>query len=113
MDYLWPREIYEILNIGVHLSDVGVNNWALTKDQALLALEKFLKLDIPISGGDVYEYRKGIIESNYNNWYCNPDKMEANSEYVKRSIEKAVKYIQEYKIKENHQIYFVLIPEVE
>ncbi|EMM83588.1 Imm40 family immunity protein [Leptospira interrogans] len=111
MDDCWPHKIYEVLNIGVHLSDAGVNNWALTKDQALMALEKFLKLDIPILGGDVYEYKNGIIESNYNNWYCDPDEGETNSEYVRRSIEKAIKYIQEYKVNENYKIYFVLMPE--
>ncbi|WP_262511499.1 hypothetical protein [Deminuibacter soli] len=42
MEFLWSSEIDKILNIGLLLKDVGVNNWALTKSQALHAVDEFL-----------------------------------------------------------------------
>lgn len=112
METVWSNKIIEILKVGHSLEYVGVHNWALTKSQALNVLEQFLNSEISIPGGDVYENINGIIQSNYDNWYCEPLPSETKSNFVKRSIKKAKTYIEEYKPKQSDMIFFVLVPKV-
>ena len=93
MKTIWSITIDEILKIGKPLANVGVFNWALTKGQALEVLDKFLTLQIPILGGDVYENIDGKLQPNLDNWYCEPKKEEAKIDFMYRSIKKAKIYI--------------------
>ncbi len=110
METIWSNKVDEILKVGLSLDNVGVRNWALTKGQALDALKQFLAIEIPVLGGDVYESIDGIIQSNYDSWYCDPLPEETKSAFVRRSIEKAKAYIEEYKSKQIDKIFFVLVP---
>lgn len=106
MEIFWSKEIDEILKVGKSLNGIGVNNWALTKSQAMEVLEKFSKLKVPVAGGDVYENSDGVFQSNYDNWYCDSEKND--KDYVIQSIKKSKEYIKSYNL--NSKYFFVLVP---
>jgi hypothetical protein len=91
------------------LADIGVNNWGLTKEDALKALNEFSKVGIAVLGGDVYIMSAGIIEPSYDNWYCSPNKDEEGIAFVNRSIATAESYISNYK-KGKNTVLFALVP---
>ena len=92
----WPKKVESIISCGMALHDTGVNNWALTKQQALSVLDKFEAEKIYVLGGDVYELVDGELESNYDNWYCDRETDELLENYITRSINKARSYIANY-----------------
>lgn len=104
----WSTEIKEILKIGKPLFNVGNNNWGLTKEQALEAIDLLSSANIPIYGGDVYELTGDIIKPNYDNWFCNPMPNELERDFLDRSITIAKNYILSYYKFE--KIFFVLVP---
>ncbi|MFL5811571.1 MAG: Imm40 family immunity protein [Flavisolibacter sp.] len=106
-----PKEIEEVLKVGTPLFDVGVHNWALTKSQVMLAIERLRSLEIPILGGDVYEIINGVLQSNYDNWYCDALPDETQKNFVRRSINKAISFIETYKPQDPIEVFFVLVPE--
>lgn len=108
---MFSKETEEILEIGKSLSSVGINNWALTKTEAMLVLEKLHSLEVPVLGGDVYEMIDGILQPNYDNWYCDPLNEEARKDFVNRSIDKARSYIEGYTLKDFNSVFFVLVPD--
>lgn len=110
MEHVWSREIEEILAIGKPLFNVGVHNWALTKKEAMIAIERFSSLQIPILGGDVYTIADGVLQSNYDNWYCDPSAGETKSDFINRSLIKAKEYLENYPVKELDEFFFVLVP---
>jgi hypothetical protein len=106
----WPSEVKEILGIGISLDVIGVNNWALSKEQALIALEKLFSIGVPILGGDVYTISNGEINSQYDNWYCERLQDETSMEFVNRSFVSANRYVQNYNSENIDSIYFVIVP---
>lgn len=107
----WPLKIERILEEGLSLGSFGINNWALTKEQALNSLESLVNIQVPVLGGDVYENIGGVIQSNYDSWHCEPISDELKYEFVKRSILIAKEYINNYKSPHPDRIYFVLVPD--
>jgi len=60
----------------------------------ILSILKILKeKKIPVVGGDVYKIIDGHIQITYDNWFINND---GTSEFVERSLNKAISYIGEY-----------------
>lgn len=108
MDIYWSKNIDEVLKVGVWLGEYGINNWALTKSQALEALDKLLVLRIAVLGGDVVE-AKDYIRPNYDSWSSDPQPGERNEEYLKRSIEESKSYIEQYPAYIPGRNYFVLV----
>lgn len=108
----WSKEIEAILSEGRSLIDVGIYNWAFTKSAALAAIERLASIGVPILGGDVYEIINGILQSNYDNWYCDPLADETEGEFLDRSLTKAEGYIKAYHAKEPDKIFFVLVPKI-
>ena len=111
MNMVWSKKSDAILKIGFYLESVGVHNWALTKKQALMALDKFEIEGIAILGGDVYEKRKNGLQSNYDNWYCDREASEMSSDFVSRSIAKTRDYISNYEPKQEVEYFFAIVPE--
>lgn len=97
--------------MGRPLEDVGVRNWALTQEDALAALTKFARIGIAVLGGDVYSVNNGVVESNYDNWYCNRNDDESDSAYVERSIAAARNYIENYRVPEG-SVLFAIVPKI-
>ena len=85
-----------ILSIGVPLEKFGVQNFGLTREQALSVLDKFRCSGIAILGGDVYRISNGKLEPTYDNWYCDRENSENIDDYTRRSIQKANEFISSY-----------------
>lgn len=105
-------EVDKILKVGHQLTDIGLHSWALTKSQALTALEQLAALQISILGGDVCQYVDGIIQPNYDSWHCDQLPDESKDAFFKRSITKAKQYIELYQAKKPDKIFFVLVPDI-
>ncbi|HRG33566.1 MAG: Imm40 family immunity protein [Saprospiraceae bacterium] len=101
--------INEILKKGLSLEEIGVKNWALPKEDALSVLKKFHAMQIPVLGGDVCEIIDGVIQYNYDNWYCDRLSNESYSAFAHRSIEKAKDYIKSYKSNQSAKIFFAFV----
>ena len=93
MEVVLSSKIDEVLKVGYSLNEIGVDNWALNKSEALEALDKLSELGVPVLGGDVYEDIKGAIKPNYDSWYCDKLSEESVNEFVNRSIKETINYI--------------------
>lgn len=107
----WSKKVESIISSGLALHYIGISNWALSKEQALDALDKFEAEKIAVLGGDVYELNDGEPESNYDNWYCDREPDEPLENYVDRSINKARTYISNYNSPNQKQEMFVFVAE--
>ena len=108
MNFFFSPEIDEILSVGVSLKNLGINNWALSRNDALEALSKLKSSGIAVLGGDVFVFSNGIIDQNYDNWYCERNPMESNTDFIASSIEKTRHYIEKYL---DQNALFSLIPQ--
>ena len=111
MNTVWTKEIDDILKMGQSLEFIGVNNWALCKNDALKALSALEAINASVLGGDVYSKNKQFLEANYDSWYCERLNFEADLHYVERSIAKAKKYIESYSCVEK-EVFFSIVPDV-
>lgn len=106
----WSKSIDAILSVGRWMGESNDYNWALTREQALNALDQLENEGIGVLGGDVLELREGILKYNYDNWHCDPEENEADSAFTKRSISRAKTYITEYQPTE-YGYFFSIVPE--
>jgi len=107
----WSNKIESVISSGIPLNHLGINNWALNKEQAVRALDELEKAGVPVLGGDVYEIVDDIPESNNDNWYCNRHENEPLEQYVSRSIEHTRKYVDSYCNPSRRETLFVLVAE--
>ena len=83
------KEILEYIeNNSIDMLEMGVFNFALLKNDALVLLEKFKNSNILIYGGDFINKENGKINYNYTNWSMDTIDIEYNLEYSKNFIEK-------------------------
>lgn len=99
-----------ILSIGDSMHDQGVNNWALTQIQANAAIGKFLEIEIPILGGDVYLLRGTTYKGTNDHWALDPFPGELRKEYLVRTIEYAKQKVDLYSKFHGQNVRFVLVP---
>lgn len=111
MNVYWSQEIDVILSAGHSLEDIGVRIYALCREHVLSVLAKTAEIGVAILGGDVYRLNNGIIEPNYDSWYCNHADGESASAFVDRSIAVARNYIANYKAPEGI-VLFAIVPEI-
>ncbi|MDO5615801.1 MAG: Imm40 family immunity protein [Cruoricaptor ignavus] len=111
-DIVWSDKVDELLSKGISLESMGIKNWALSQQEALQVLNRFVDLQIPILGGDVCEFIDGVIQYNYDSWYCDRLPSESHVEFVSRSIRKTKEYIEHYDIKVPNKIFFTFVPEI-
>ena len=104
---IWNEPAEGVLNVGKSMLDSGIANYALTRVQALTALESLSKCKVGVAGGDVYLSNQGGFESTYDNWYCDHIPGESEGVYVERSIALAIQYIQNYNAE---SAFFVIVP---
>ena len=112
-DIVWSNQADSILSIGTPLFNIGIQNWALTKDQAFEAIEKLSIQNIAVLGGDVFEIKEVDLEMNYDNWYCVREEGESVAEYVNRSLKTAKQFISHYTSHGIKEAFFALVPDVE
>jgi hypothetical protein len=72
----------------IDLDEMGVNNFALLKQDALQLIEKFKKNNILLYGGDFIIKENGKLNYNYTNWSTNGRDIESNLNYAKAFIGK-------------------------
>lgn len=94
-----PRHasIEELLSVGIDLTDEGIRNWALTREEALDVLQKLPNTTAVVLGGDVLERSSGMFRHNGDNWHCSPLPGEQLEAWRERSITVASDYIAHYK----------------
>ncbi|MHC8393465.1 Imm40 family immunity protein [Pseudomonas sp. LB3P93] len=109
MNTIWSEQIDPILNCGVSLEHLGVRNWALGRDEALRAVYELEAFGISILGGDVYQLVGETAEQTYDSWYCDQGSDESDSDFLKRSSDKAASYIFRYLMPGG---LFALVPKV-
>lgn len=105
---IWNDAIVAILSQGISLEEYGTRNWALTRGQALDALDKLTLIGVPISGGDVYIYSNGKYVPTYENWYF---ESKNGQNYAESSIEYSRNFIENFDAFEKP--FFVLVPNLE
>src|SRR5215203_768096 len=96
---LWSE--YETLlgRVGIPLDTLGLEEVALRRSDALMAVSILVRNVSPILGGDVYWQRGGIVEPAYANWATQPQTGESKEARAARSGEEAVEYIKGFPAK--------------
>lgn len=90
-------------------STVGGYEIGFTKENALLIAKEIRQENIPIIGGDVYDWNNGEINSTYDDWACSEkEDGETLRQYIERSYQVTVYYIT--KFGEESISYFWKIP---
>ena len=81
---------------GVRLFEpLGIQEIALAREDALIAIELLRKAAIPILGGDVYLQRSAVLDHSFTSWSTNFLPNETNDSYLTRSLTDAKKFIRE------------------
>jgi hypothetical protein len=91
------------------LDCLGVRNWALSRDNALRAIDDLEDFGVAILGGDVYLLVGEIAEQTYDSWYCDRGHDEPESVFFKRSLDKAREYVSGYSVQ---GALFALVPKI-
>lgn len=95
-----------IAEVGVPLHRMGINEFALSKVDALSVLDHLKGTNRAVLGGDVYTCRQDKLSMNYDSWYSEREPEESDKDYGARSIREAERYICEYP---GENRYFVLV----
>lgn len=78
------------------LESIGVNSFAYSKRKALKIAERYYNSNTPILGGDVYMLKAEHIESTSASWYCDQNENETPADYVTRSYNVTIDYLNQY-----------------
>lgn len=107
---IWSDSIDSILQTGISLVEYGVSNFALSKTDALIAIEKLQSMGVIILGGDVYTREYNNWKSTGDNWYITHEEEQLGQKCVALSSERSVKFINNYK---TDNAYFAIVPKVD
>lgn len=102
---VFSEQADEILSVGAWLGP-EYSNWALSRKQALHAIESLRGVTFIILGGDVLNRADDNYKHAYANWSFNRSFSGANGD-VTESARKATAYIEAYPVVD---AYFVLVP---
>lgn len=109
MKTIWMQEIDAILAKGIWLGNIGVNNWALSRESALTVLGELHEMGVTVLGGDVYASTGKVLGPTRDNWYFEPSSMSCEETTLEASIAKSKNYINNYH-SDTKEVYFALIP---
>ena len=112
MATVWSSDIDKVLSVGHFLGASGIRNWALTKEQAIIAIDCLARLGIPILGGDVLTFADGVYRHNHDNWYCTQGEAESTSAFSNRSASESTGFINSYPAPLG-LCWFAIVPEVQ
>ena len=87
----------------------GTNEFALSNNDALIAIELAKKENLPILGGDVYFSRDGKIEPAYANWHTDKLDKEESSVYLAKTWKNSKDYIERFVVPKDVEVLYVLI----
>lgn len=85
-----------LLASGVSLADLGLQEVALPRTDALLAVDALRSAGRAILGGDVYHRQNGSIVSAWANWSVEAKPLEGPVSYLQRSWDTAQHYLKAY-----------------
>ena len=105
---MFEEKVIEVLSIGDDLRKYGINNWALSKAQALLALEKLSAINKGLLGLDVMDMKGDKYEYSHENWSCELSEYGNLADFRKDSLLRAKRYILQF---EDDEVYFSFVPE--
>jgi hypothetical protein len=88
---------------------IGMRDIALSREDAMLAVNLLQRASIPILGGDVYFKKTTGIESAYANWHSDPTDGEDRANFVTRSCREALNYIAGFPSAEAVPIFVLVI----
>lgn len=71
----------------------GLSEWAVTLQDAFVAVEMARGSGLIILGGDLFIKKRSGIEMAYSNWYVDPEKGETTEVYSRRSCDRAGEYL--------------------
>lgn len=94
---------------GISLQTLGQSEVALSRDDAILAVDLLKSSSIPILGGDVYFKRTTGITLAYANWHSDPAAGESRDEFAIRSGLEAKNYIQSFPSSDTTPIFVLVI----
>jgi hypothetical protein len=81
---------------GVRLFEpLGINETALEREDALVAIQLLRKAAIPILGGDVYLQRSTALEHTASSWSTNYLQNETDDSYLARSLSDTERFIRQ------------------
>ena len=104
---IWSSAVDSILSAGMSLESVGVRNWALSRDDALEALNRLEALGVGVLGVDVYRTSGQVLELSFDNWHCEKEPGEDNADFVARSADISRAHIVSWP---DRDAFFALVP---
>ncbi|WP_156009878.1 Imm40 family immunity protein [Streptococcus ruminantium] len=95
-----------ILDKGINLYDIGINNYAYSWEYVNDVLDEIEKLNLTILGGDVYAVEDSELFLTFDSWYYT---LVNTSSDCSLSIDKAKEYIGGYLEKNGKNFYFSFV----
>src|SRR5690625_4975332 len=89
----FPSQLFEK---GYSLEEIGFNEMAWKGKDVKRVIEFLVEEGFPILGGDVYTLKNEVFTPTYDGWFLNKDEGSSWEDFVLRSKEKALKYIDDY-----------------
>lgn len=96
---------------GISLRSFGIADIALSRADAIYAVELLGNASIPILGGDVYFKKDTGIELAYANWHSDPFSGEDRHSFAARSCIETLNYIKSFPATEETPIFAFTIDE--
>lgn len=94
-----PTEYQRLIECkGISLRELGVDDVALNRKDAISAIELLQTSSIPILGGDVYNQSANHTDLAYANWHCEPTTNESHAQFAERSCIESKQYIANYPV---------------
>ena len=94
---------------GISLQSPGLTEIALSRADAILAIDLLLSASILILGGDVYFKKDTGIESAYANWHSDAMEGEDRKDFVSRSYLETKDYIDNFPSTEPMPVFVLVI----
>jgi hypothetical protein len=99
-----------VLAVGEWLGASGIRNWALTRQEALTALDALERDGIGILGGETYDVAPNKTFPNKDGWHCDRRTGESDQQFLERSLAVARNYVRTYRVGEEDRIRFGIVP---
>ena len=91
------------------LDSLGINDPAWELHDARLLVQALTGTPVAILGGDVYFEQDGKIDTAYDSWHSERDSSESLEQYAVKSQERALEYLNTYRVPEGREVLIGLI----
>jgi hypothetical protein len=108
---VWTKNSDDILSKGIYLGSDGIKNWALDKDQIVVALKSLEEQRTAVLGGDLcIVASNGKILPTGETWFCEKREGESREDFVRRSVFEAMEFVA-WSATKNERVYFTVVPD--